>query len=324
MQFPHLIQGITCLPIDKIAETKILDVTTVVTPSNEKTVENKGVFNTVESNTVRRECSAPINEELVSDVNTARQKAVVNAVRTNRVNAVKASACWVWRPGNPETKLEDLVRLNNPKDEKRAGAELTQQNDKSQYKNFGLCQKLLPNIYAKEDKIGLGPTRRYQGNSRQQAIYRQIHLKVKAIRIITSLNQSARYYKKLIIEKTAALNVTSRKERFKLLPFIAENLKAATSGKVGLMGQTKADDAFRMFTPGTQIMAWDFQDDETTSKVLLKKGVVSQKDEEAKRKEPEPESTWKLFTDRASSSDGSRACLILDSPEGKVSCLWPL
>ncbi|GJR30605.1 hypothetical protein Tco_1106837 [Tanacetum coccineum] len=67
-------------------------------------------------------------------VNTARQKAVVNAVRTNRVNAVKASACWVWRPGNPETKLEDLVRLNSPKDEKRAGAELTQQNDKSQYK----------------------------------------------------------------------------------------------------------------------------------------------------------------------------------------------
>ncbi|GJZ12846.1 retrovirus-related pol polyprotein from transposon TNT 1-94 [Tanacetum coccineum] len=36
--------------------------------------------------------------------------------------------------GNPETKLEDLVRLNSPKDEKRAGAELTQQNDKSQYK----------------------------------------------------------------------------------------------------------------------------------------------------------------------------------------------
>ncbi|GJY08258.1 hypothetical protein Tco_0375312 [Tanacetum coccineum] len=35
---------------------------------NEKTVENKGVFNTVESNTVKRECCAPINKELVSDV----------------------------------------------------------------------------------------------------------------------------------------------------------------------------------------------------------------------------------------------------------------
>ncbi|GJX32952.1 putative reverse transcriptase domain-containing protein [Tanacetum coccineum] len=174
--------------IDEIIESENLDVTTVVTPSNEKTVENKGVFDTVESNTVRRECCTLINEELVSDgkqktvvptiskvdvvrpkqqekpvrktvkyaemyrqVNTARQKAVVNAVRTNRVNAVKASACWVWRPvkpnsasitlkkydyGNPETKLEDLVRLNSPKDEKRAGAELTQQNDKSQYKKL--------------------------------------------------------------------------------------------------------------------------------------------------------------------------------------------
>ncbi|GKD77037.1 hypothetical protein Tco_1339658 [Tanacetum coccineum] len=33
-------------------------------------------------------------------VNTARPKAVVNAVRTNQVNAVKASACWVWMPKN--------------------------------------------------------------------------------------------------------------------------------------------------------------------------------------------------------------------------------
>ncbi|GKB45686.1 hypothetical protein Tco_0896439 [Tanacetum coccineum] len=84
-----------------------------------------------------------------------RPKAVVNAVRMNRVNVVKASACWVWRPvkhnsasitlkrydyvdargrsrsvmawvpkkvwfsnvqGNPETELEDLVRLNIPED----------------------------------------------------------------------------------------------------------------------------------------------------------------------------------------------------------------
>ncbi|GJT36501.1 hypothetical protein Tco_0926920 [Tanacetum coccineum] len=65
-------------------------------------------------------------------VNTARQKAVDNVVRTNRVNVVKALACW----GNPKTKLEDLVRLNSPKDEKRAGVELTQQNNKSQYKKL--------------------------------------------------------------------------------------------------------------------------------------------------------------------------------------------
>ncbi|GKB24849.1 putative ribonuclease H-like domain-containing protein [Tanacetum coccineum] len=35
-------------------------------------------------------------------VNTARQyKASVNAFRENRVNAIKASACWVWRPTRP-------------------------------------------------------------------------------------------------------------------------------------------------------------------------------------------------------------------------------
>ncbi|GKC44265.1 reverse transcriptase domain-containing protein [Tanacetum coccineum] len=38
---------------------------------------------------------------------------------------------------------------------------------------------------------------------------------------------------------------------------------------------------------------------------------------ETKRKEPKLENTWKLFTDRASSSDGSRAGLMLVSPEGK-------
>ncbi|GKF16293.1 reverse transcriptase domain-containing protein [Tanacetum coccineum] len=41
------------------------------------------------------------------------------------------------------------------------------------------------------------------------------------------------------------------------------------------------------------------------------------KDEEAKRKEPEPENAWKLFTDEASSSDAPGAGLILVSPEEK-------
>ncbi|GKD75072.1 hypothetical protein Tco_1333354 [Tanacetum coccineum] len=82
-------------------------------------------------------------------VNTARPKAVVNAVRTNRVNVVKASACWVWRPIKPNSAsitlkrydyinargryrlgYEAAVKLHDQfDDEKRAGAELTQQND---------------------------------------------------------------------------------------------------------------------------------------------------------------------------------------------------
>ncbi|GJW54254.1 ribonuclease H-like domain-containing protein [Tanacetum coccineum] len=50
--------------IDKFVESDILDVTTIVTPCNAKTVENKGVSNTVESNVVRmNNTSAPIIED---------------------------------------------------------------------------------------------------------------------------------------------------------------------------------------------------------------------------------------------------------------------
>ncbi|GJX63032.1 hypothetical protein Tco_0295932 [Tanacetum coccineum] len=45
-------------------------------------------------------------------VNTARPKAVVNAVRTNRVNAVKASACWVWRPVKSNSASITLKRYD--------------------------------------------------------------------------------------------------------------------------------------------------------------------------------------------------------------------
>ncbi|GJV60483.1 putative ribonuclease H-like domain-containing protein [Tanacetum coccineum] len=47
-------------------------------------------------------------------VNVARPKAVVNAVKGNNVNVVKASAYWVWKPktkfldhGNPQMDLQD-------------------------------------------------------------------------------------------------------------------------------------------------------------------------------------------------------------------------
>ncbi|GKA10166.1 ribonuclease H-like domain-containing protein [Tanacetum coccineum] len=46
--------------------------------------------------------------------NTARPKAVINDVKGNNLNAVKASACWVWKPktkvldhGNPQIDLQD-------------------------------------------------------------------------------------------------------------------------------------------------------------------------------------------------------------------------
>ncbi|GJR46148.1 putative ribonuclease H-like domain-containing protein [Tanacetum coccineum] len=43
-------------------------------------------------------------------VNAARPKAVVNAVQGNQVNAIKALACWVWKP---KTKVIDYVFKEN-------------------------------------------------------------------------------------------------------------------------------------------------------------------------------------------------------------------
>ncbi|GKF46003.1 hypothetical protein Tco_0135805 [Tanacetum coccineum] len=43
-------------------------------------------------------------------VNTARPKAVLSAVKGNKENAIKASACWVWRPKH---KVLDHVFQNN-------------------------------------------------------------------------------------------------------------------------------------------------------------------------------------------------------------------
>ncbi|GKD87887.1 hypothetical protein Tco_1359041, partial [Tanacetum coccineum] len=43
-------------------------------------------------------------------VNAARPKAVLNAVKGNQVNAVKASACWVWKS---KTKVIDHVSKHN-------------------------------------------------------------------------------------------------------------------------------------------------------------------------------------------------------------------
>ncbi|GJX98978.1 ribonuclease H-like domain-containing protein [Tanacetum coccineum] len=113
--------------MDEIVKSENLDVTTVVTPSNAKTVENKGVSNTFESNAVRmNNTSAPIiedwnsNDEIntVRPVNTAntkavnllakhtttRDRAVVSENKGKGTNAIKASACWVWKAKTVENK----------------------------------------------------------------------------------------------------------------------------------------------------------------------------------------------------------------------------
>nr|GEX44624.1 ribonuclease H-like domain-containing protein [Tanacetum cinerariifolium] len=48
----------------------------------------------------------------ISKVNIARPKAVINAVRTNWVSNVKASACWVWKPIKPNSASITLKRYD--------------------------------------------------------------------------------------------------------------------------------------------------------------------------------------------------------------------
>ncbi|GKA53990.1 putative ribonuclease H-like domain-containing protein [Tanacetum coccineum] len=98
---------------------------------NEPVVENsKAMSSKEEPKVVRKNDDAPIIEEWVSDdeeedvsqhktekgkkFNTARPKAIVNDVKGNNLNAVKASAYWVWKPkhkvldhGNPQIDLQD-------------------------------------------------------------------------------------------------------------------------------------------------------------------------------------------------------------------------
>ncbi|GJZ35522.1 retrovirus-related pol polyprotein from transposon TNT 1-94 [Tanacetum coccineum] len=77
-----------------------------------KTVEMSGLIslnaarpvNTVQLGT------AVNNAGPMKNVNTVRPKAVISAVKENKGNAVKASACWVWRPKH---KVLDHVSRNN-------------------------------------------------------------------------------------------------------------------------------------------------------------------------------------------------------------------
>ncbi|GJS31079.1 hypothetical protein Tco_0491699 [Tanacetum coccineum] len=60
-----------------------------------------------------RSYKTPVNTVRPRVINTARQnKTLVNAVRANGFNAVKPSACWVWRPIKPNSASITLNRYN--------------------------------------------------------------------------------------------------------------------------------------------------------------------------------------------------------------------
>ncbi|GJW71848.1 ribonuclease H-like domain-containing protein [Tanacetum coccineum] len=84
---------------------------TIRRPINNKTSTKNSNFNQ-RVNTVSGKNVNTTRPKAV--VNTARPKTVLNVVKGNKVNAVKASACWVWKPktkvldhGNLQMDLQD-------------------------------------------------------------------------------------------------------------------------------------------------------------------------------------------------------------------------
>ncbi|GKB79087.1 hypothetical protein Tco_0945982, partial [Tanacetum coccineum] len=80
---------------------------TAIRPFNKITTANNNNFNK-RVNTVNNKNVNVARPNVV--VNTARPKAVLIVVQGNKGNAVKASACWVWRPKH---KVLDHVSRNN-------------------------------------------------------------------------------------------------------------------------------------------------------------------------------------------------------------------
>ncbi|GKB20279.1 hypothetical protein Tco_0854202, partial [Tanacetum coccineum] len=97
-------------PVDKKVES--------VKPKNHEKPVKKSVRS---FNHVQAQCKNHQRERMAQAVNTARPKVVktarpnstvVNAVRVNQENAIKASACWVWRPTKPNSASITLKKHN--------------------------------------------------------------------------------------------------------------------------------------------------------------------------------------------------------------------
>ncbi|GJY40741.1 putative reverse transcriptase domain-containing protein [Tanacetum coccineum] len=99
---------------------------TIRRPINNKTATKNSNFNQMVNTVKGKNVNTAKPKAVVNTakpkavVNDARPKAVLNAVKGNLVNAVKASACWVWKPktkvidhGNPQQDLEDQSMINS-------------------------------------------------------------------------------------------------------------------------------------------------------------------------------------------------------------------
>ncbi|GKC33808.1 ribonuclease H-like domain-containing protein [Tanacetum coccineum] len=91
--------------VDEIVERENLDVTTVVTPSNNKTVENKGVSNTAKSNVVRMNDKCLIERIIKTKGRKNDQKPTRNGKDKTRVKNERS------KPDQPDTREESQIEV---------------------------------------------------------------------------------------------------------------------------------------------------------------------------------------------------------------------
>nr|GEV33304.1 hypothetical protein [Tanacetum cinerariifolium] len=104
-------------PVFKSKESDSEDENVVEKTVVKKTVKlslEKIKFVNTRNTTIENESKAEKPRKLRQSprVNTTRPKAVINLVRMNQVNDVKASACWVWRPIKPNSASITLKRYD--------------------------------------------------------------------------------------------------------------------------------------------------------------------------------------------------------------------
>ncbi|GJV96804.1 ribonuclease H-like domain-containing protein [Tanacetum coccineum] len=103
--------------IDEIVESENLDVTTVVTPSNVKTVADRDISNTVESNDVRMDnTSAPIIEDWNSDDESEIDYTIVPSIKkTKSIKTVRETDAAKQNPRGNQRNWNNLIsqRLGN-------------------------------------------------------------------------------------------------------------------------------------------------------------------------------------------------------------------
>ncbi|GKE93921.1 hypothetical protein Tco_1575016, partial [Tanacetum coccineum] len=69
--------------------------------------------NTAKAQAVNTARPQAVNIARPKTIKTARPNSVVvNVVRVNQANAIKASACWVWRPTKPDSASITLKKHN--------------------------------------------------------------------------------------------------------------------------------------------------------------------------------------------------------------------